>query len=175
MQFPKFAPLQCIVMQDVTAINTVLFNCSTFAMLQQCNDSTQQWQGVGWIIDDWQWDHSEEPPFINLARPDHVTGKCNVDRGIRCRVSNRYVELRKIFESISEKYLDPIRKIFRPHVKICIWSAGRVVTLVRRTRGSAARASVSTSWPSSPRTYSSSSTWCEWTTPSGALKWWGNT
>ena len=28
----------------------------------------------------------EEPPFINLARPDHVTNKCNVDRGIRCRV-----------------------------------------------------------------------------------------
>jgi len=31
----------------------------------------------------------EEPPFINLARPDHVTGKCNVDRGIRCRVRPR--------------------------------------------------------------------------------------
>ena len=33
----------------------------------------------------------EEPPFINLARPDPVTGKCNVDRGIRCRVKPRYV------------------------------------------------------------------------------------
>jgi len=31
----------------------------------------------------------EEPPFINLARPDHVTGRCNVDRGIRCRVRPR--------------------------------------------------------------------------------------
>ena len=31
----------------------------------------------------------EEPPFINIARPDHVTNKCNVDRGIRCRTDNQ--------------------------------------------------------------------------------------
>jgi len=31
----------------------------------------------------------EEPPFIKFARPDHVTGRCNVDRGIRCRMKNR--------------------------------------------------------------------------------------
>ena len=35
----------------------------------------------------------EEPPFINLARPDHVTGKCNVDRGIRCWVKQWYFTL----------------------------------------------------------------------------------
>ena len=28
----------------------------------------------------------EEPPFINIAPPDPVSGKCNVDRGIECRV-----------------------------------------------------------------------------------------
>ena len=28
----------------------------------------------------------EEPPFINLGPPDPVTGKCNVDRGVPCRV-----------------------------------------------------------------------------------------
>ncbi|XP_023326378.1 glutamate receptor ionotropic, NMDA 2B isoform X2 [Eurytemora carolleeae] len=30
----------------------------------------------------------EEPPFINIAPPDPVSGKCNVDRGIRCRMEN---------------------------------------------------------------------------------------
>ena len=28
----------------------------------------------------------EEPPFINLAPPDPVTGRCNVDRGVPCKV-----------------------------------------------------------------------------------------
>ena len=28
----------------------------------------------------------EEPPFINLAPPDPVSGRCNVDRGVPCRV-----------------------------------------------------------------------------------------
>ena len=28
----------------------------------------------------------EEPPFINLAMPDPVTGRCNVDRGVKCKV-----------------------------------------------------------------------------------------
>ena len=30
----------------------------------------------------------EEPPFVNLAPPDPVTGKCNVDRGVPCRMSS---------------------------------------------------------------------------------------
>ncbi|KAL0131036.1 hypothetical protein PUN28_002555 [Cardiocondyla obscurior] len=29
----------------------------------------------------------EEPPYINLAPPDPVTGKCLVDRGVHCRVA----------------------------------------------------------------------------------------
>ena len=29
----------------------------------------------------------EEPPFINLAPPDPVSGRCNVDRGVPCRVT----------------------------------------------------------------------------------------
>ncbi|KYN13357.1 Glutamate [NMDA] receptor subunit epsilon-2 [Trachymyrmex cornetzi] len=29
----------------------------------------------------------EEPPYINLAPPDPVTGKCLVDRGVECRVA----------------------------------------------------------------------------------------
>ena len=28
----------------------------------------------------------EEPPFINLAPPDPVSGRCNVDRGVPCKV-----------------------------------------------------------------------------------------
>ena len=28
----------------------------------------------------------EEPPFINLAPPDPVSGRCNIDRGVPCRV-----------------------------------------------------------------------------------------
>ncbi|GFG32677.1 hypothetical protein Cfor_04682, partial [Coptotermes formosanus] len=30
----------------------------------------------------------EEPPYINLAPPDPVTGKCNMNRGVLCRVTN---------------------------------------------------------------------------------------
>eukprot|EP00093_Oithona_nana_P005243 05243.XXX_109830_119428_1 [CDS] Oithona nana genome sequencing. len=30
----------------------------------------------------------EEPPFVNLAPPDPVTGKCNVDRGVPCRIAS---------------------------------------------------------------------------------------
>jgi ionotropic glutamate receptor NMDA 2B len=30
----------------------------------------------------------EEPPYINLAPPDPVTGKCNMNRGVLCRVAN---------------------------------------------------------------------------------------
>ena len=30
----------------------------------------------------------EEPPFIKMAPPDPVTGKCNVDRGVPCRMSS---------------------------------------------------------------------------------------
>ena len=54
----------------------------------------------------------EEPPFINLARPDPVTGKllcmmwilwgknassgkCNVDRGIRCRIQTRWEKIQE--------------------------------------------------------------------------------
>ncbi|CAG9837770.1 unnamed protein product [Diabrotica balteata] len=29
----------------------------------------------------------EEPPYINLAPPDPVTGKCSMDRGVLCRVA----------------------------------------------------------------------------------------
>ena len=29
----------------------------------------------------------EEPPYINLAPPDPVSGKCLVDRGVHCRVA----------------------------------------------------------------------------------------
>ena len=32
----------------------------------------------------------EEPPFVNLAPPDPVSGKCNVDRGVPCRVPKPY-------------------------------------------------------------------------------------
>ena len=28
----------------------------------------------------------EEPPFIKSSPPDPVTGKCNVDRGVPCKV-----------------------------------------------------------------------------------------
>ena len=31
----------------------------------------------------------EESPFINLSPPDPITKKCNVDRGVRCRVSKK--------------------------------------------------------------------------------------
>ena len=31
----------------------------------------------------------QEPPFVNIAPPDPVSGKCNVDRGIRCRLDDR--------------------------------------------------------------------------------------
>lgn len=30
----------------------------------------------------------EEPPYINLAPPDPVTGKCSMDRGMLCRVAS---------------------------------------------------------------------------------------
>jgi ionotropic glutamate receptor NMDA 2B len=30
----------------------------------------------------------EEPPYISLAPPDPVTGKCNMNRGVLCRVAN---------------------------------------------------------------------------------------
>ncbi|XP_049809424.1 glutamate receptor ionotropic, NMDA 2B [Schistocerca nitens] len=30
----------------------------------------------------------EEPPYINLAPPDPVTGKCSMNRGVLCRVAN---------------------------------------------------------------------------------------
>lgn len=30
----------------------------------------------------------EEPPYINLAPPDPVTGKCSMDRGVLCRVAS---------------------------------------------------------------------------------------
>lgn len=30
----------------------------------------------------------EEPPYISLAPPDPVTGKCTMDRGILCRVAS---------------------------------------------------------------------------------------
>ncbi|XP_071745795.1 glutamate receptor ionotropic, NMDA 2D isoform X2 [Lepeophtheirus salmonis] len=30
----------------------------------------------------------EEPPFINLSPPDPITGRCNVDRGVPCRIPN---------------------------------------------------------------------------------------
>ncbi|CAH1400007.1 unnamed protein product [Nezara viridula] len=29
----------------------------------------------------------EEPPYISLAPPDPVTGKCNMNRGVICRVA----------------------------------------------------------------------------------------
>lgn len=29
----------------------------------------------------------EEPPYINLAPPDPVSGKCLMDRGVHCRVA----------------------------------------------------------------------------------------
>jgi ionotropic glutamate receptor NMDA 2B len=29
----------------------------------------------------------EEPPYINMAPPDPVTGKCLIDRGVHCRVT----------------------------------------------------------------------------------------
>ena len=28
----------------------------------------------------------EEPPFIKMASPDPVSGRCNVDRGVPCKV-----------------------------------------------------------------------------------------
>ena len=31
----------------------------------------------------------EEPPFISLSPPDPITKKCNVDRGVPCRVSKK--------------------------------------------------------------------------------------
>ncbi|KAK9880726.1 hypothetical protein WA026_013049 [Henosepilachna vigintioctopunctata] len=30
----------------------------------------------------------EEPPYIKLAPPDPVTGKCSLDRGVLCRVAS---------------------------------------------------------------------------------------
>ncbi|CAH0546708.1 unnamed protein product [Brassicogethes aeneus] len=30
----------------------------------------------------------EEPPYINLAPPDPVTGKCSMDRGVLCRIAS---------------------------------------------------------------------------------------
>lgn len=30
----------------------------------------------------------EEPPYINLAPPDPVTGKCAMERGVLCRVAS---------------------------------------------------------------------------------------
>lgn len=30
----------------------------------------------------------EEPPYISLASPDPVTGKCSVERGVLCRVAS---------------------------------------------------------------------------------------
>jgi glutamate receptor ionotropic, NMDA 2B len=30
----------------------------------------------------------EEPPFISLAPPDPITGKCAMDRGVSCRVAS---------------------------------------------------------------------------------------
>lgn len=29
----------------------------------------------------------EEPPYINLAPPDPVSGRCSLDRGVICRVA----------------------------------------------------------------------------------------
>ncbi len=34
----------------------------------------------------------QEPPFVNIAPPDPVSGKCNVDRGIRCRLDDRWIK-----------------------------------------------------------------------------------
>lgn len=30
----------------------------------------------------------EEPPYISLAPPDPVTGKCTMDRGVLCRIAS---------------------------------------------------------------------------------------
>lgn len=29
----------------------------------------------------------EEPPFIKMADPDPVTGKCSIERGVQCRIA----------------------------------------------------------------------------------------
>ncbi|KYN08766.1 Glutamate [NMDA] receptor subunit epsilon-2 [Cyphomyrmex costatus] len=48
----------------------------------------------------------EEPPYINLAPPDPVTGKCLVDRGVHCRVA-------KDSDMVESK--NPIRIVLRKY------------------------------------------------------------
>nr|CAI5862053.1 unnamed protein product [Callosobruchus analis] len=45
----------------------------------------------------------EEPPYINLAPPDPVTGKCSMDRSVHCRVASDT----DISESLNRNWASP--------------------------------------------------------------------
>lgn len=53
----------------------------------------------------------EEPPYINLAPPDPVTGKCSMDRGVLCRVASDA----DITEWVAESLIAPFLLLLRIH------------------------------------------------------------
>ncbi|GLV31121.1 NMDA receptor 2, partial [Carabus blaptoides fortunei] len=77
----------------------------------------------------------EEPPYINLAPPDPVTGKCSMDRGVLCRVASD-AEITEWYKSVFAKSLTnyPITPVFTQganyYASIPFWAAQDLSELV---------------------------------------------